>query len=61
MQTAKHDCSATYCFLHLFINRKKKGTKEEGSEEKEEMRTEQGIFPLLQSPHVSDSLVDDLW
>ncbi len=61
LNVAKHDCIATQESLKQLINREKEGTKEGRSEWKEERRIEEGMFPLVLSPHVSDSPMDDLW
>ena len=57
----KPACNATYNSLNQFINREKQGTKEGESEWTEEERIEESMFPLVLSPHVSDSPMDDLW
>lgn len=49
--------------LNWFIKKRAKtgGIKVEESEWKEEERREETLFPLVPSPHVSDSPADDLW
>lgn len=58
---SEHDCNTTYDSLNQYINREKEGTKEGECESKEEKRIEESMFPLVLSPHVSDSPMDDLW
>lgn len=59
----KHDCNATNGSLKRLTEKrqKPKGTKEGESVLKEDRRREVNMFPLVLSPHVSDSPMDDLW